>query len=81
MKIRECLLITIMAVVAFYDWLIYKHTDPPPGFSDDGPDWSVHRRWMEATCGLRRAYRPGCITVLFGILILIGYLIGRMVYS
>lgn len=81
MKIEQLLMITLMAVVGFFDWLIYKDCRKPAGFRDEGLGWGTHRRWMENTYGLRRAYRPGCITIIFGILILIGYLVGRAVYS
>lgn len=80
MKIPECLMITMMAVVGFFDWLIYKTTDPPDAFRDDGLGWGLQRRWIEDTYGLRRAYRPGCITVIFVVLVLIGYFLGRADY-
>ena len=57
MKIPECLMITMMAVVGFFDWLIYKTTDPPDAFRDDGLGWGLQRRWMEDTYGLRHPDR------------------------
>ena len=81
MKIEDLLMSTMMVATGLFDWLIYQNNKPPPGFHDSGPGWDTHRRFLEDTYGLRRKYKPGCVTLVFVILVVIGYLIGKAVYS
>jgi hypothetical protein len=71
-------LIALLTIVGAIEWIVYRDSPEPPGFSDnDAFGWPFHRSWMEETYNLRRRYKPGCIILIFAILIGLGFLIGR----